>query len=62
MGLLNAARAARLVGTEVVLTGIRAEVAQTVVKLGIDLKGIATYSTLQGGIAHAQRRWGSSPS
>lgn len=62
LGLLNAARAARLVGTEVVLTGIRAEVAQTVVKLGIDLKGIATYSTLQGGIAHAQRRWGSSPS
>jgi rsbT co-antagonist protein RsbR len=36
-----------------VLTGIRPEVAQTMVGLGIDLTNIVTHSTLQAGIAHA---------
>jgi anti-anti-sigma factor len=58
LGILTAARAVNLVGAEVLLTGIRAEVAQTLVKLGIDLKGIVTFSTLQAGIAYAQKRWG----
>jgi anti-anti-sigma regulatory factor len=37
----------------VVLSGIRPEVAQTLVGLGVDLSGIVTSSTLQSGIAHA---------
>lgn len=51
--LLNAASALRLLGTQAVLTGIRAEIAQTLISLGIDLGGIVTRSTLQGGIAYA---------
>lgn len=49
-GLLRAAQAAQLLGARVVLTGIRPEVAQTLVGLGVDLRGIVTYSTLQNGI------------
>jgi PAS domain S-box-containing protein len=51
--LLIAARGVRLLGAEIVLTGIRPEVAQTLVGLGIDLGGIVTHSTLQRGIAYA---------
>jgi rsbT co-antagonist protein RsbR len=53
--LLGAVRAVRLLGIEGVLTGIRAEVAQTLVALGVDLAGVPTLSTLQGGIAYASR-------
>jgi len=52
-GLLRAAQAARLLGVRVVLTGIRPEVAQTLVGLGADLRGIVTSSTLQNGISAA---------
>ena len=51
--LVQAARAARLLGTEVVLTGIRAGVARTLVRLGTDLSGLNTRKTLQEGIALA---------
>lgn len=54
--LLNTARALQLLGARAVLTGIRAEVAQTLVSLGVDLGGIITLSQLQGGIAYAQRQ------
>jgi rsbT co-antagonist protein RsbR len=56
--LTNAARALGLLGVEAVLTGIRPEVAQTLVSLGIRLDGIATRSTLQAGIQYALRRLG----
>lgn len=52
-GLLRAAQAVKLLGARVVLTGIRPEVAQTLVGLGVDLRGITTRSTLQSGIAYA---------
>lgn len=52
-GLLRAAMAAQLLGAQVVLTGIRPVVAQTLVSMGIDLQGIVTRSTLQRGIAFA---------
>lgn len=55
-GLVRIAQAVRLMGAEVVLTGIRPEVAQTLVGLGMELAGIVTRSTLQDGIAYAQRR------
>jgi rsbT co-antagonist protein RsbR len=51
--LLRAAQGVQLLGTQLVLTGIRPEVAQTMVGLGIDLTNIVTHSTLQAGIAHA---------
>lgn len=57
--LLRAAQAVRLLGAQVVLTGIRPEVAQTLVGLGADLREIVSRSTLQSGIAYAmaQRSW-----
>jgi anti-anti-sigma factor len=49
--LLQAAQSVQLLGAKLVLTGIRPEVAQTLVGLGIDLGGIVTYGTLQTAIA-----------
>jgi anti-anti-sigma factor len=54
--LLQAAQAVKLLGARVVLTGIRPEVAQTLVGLGVDLSGIVTRSTLQSGIDFALGR------
>ncbi|HEU5088301.1 MAG TPA: STAS domain-containing protein, partial [Roseiflexaceae bacterium] len=51
--LIGAARALRLLGAQVVLTGIRPEVAQTMVGLGVDLGSVTTRSSLQSGIAFA---------
>jgi GAF domain-containing protein len=51
--LLHAARAVSLLGATVVLVGIRPEVAQTMVTLGVDLASMATHSDLQSGIAYA---------
>lgn len=48
--LLQTARACRLLGAQVVLTGIQPQIAQTLVQLGADLNGIMTRSTLQAGI------------
>ena len=45
--LLQLAAAARLMGTVTILAGIRPEVAQTLVQLGVDLSGIRTIATLQ---------------
>lgn len=54
--LMHVAQAVQLLGAAVLLTGIRPEVAQTLVSLNIDLRGISTHSTLQAGIAAALRR------
>ena len=51
--LVQAANAGRLLGAEVMLAGIRPEVAHTLVTLGIDLGSIPTCSSLQRGIAQA---------
>jgi len=48
--LVRAAQAARLLGTEVILTGIRAGVARSLVRLGVSLERIHTRKTLQEGI------------
>jgi rsbT co-antagonist protein RsbR len=50
-GLMQVVQAAQLLGCKVVLVGIRPEVAQAIVGLGFDLKGVETQSTLQSGIA-----------
>jgi rsbT co-antagonist protein RsbR len=54
--LLGAAKAVRLLGAEIVLTGIRPEVARTLVGLGVELADIVTEGTLQAGIAYARAR------
>ena len=46
-GLLNGVRAAALLGARCVLVGVRPEIAQTIVGLGIDLDEIDTAATLQ---------------
>jgi rsbT co-antagonist protein RsbR len=54
--LVQAARGVQLIGAQVVLTGIRPEVAHSLVELQIDLGGITTRSTLESGIAYAMER------
>ena len=54
--LIRAAQAAKLLGAQVVLTGISAEVAQTIVHLGADLGAVVTRSNLQHGITYALDR------
>jgi rsbT co-antagonist protein RsbR len=51
--ITRAAKAAELVGAEVVLTGIRGAVAKTLVEFGVSLGNIETWSTLRAGVAHA---------
>jgi len=46
-GLLSVAQMARLLGAEAILIGIRPEVAQTIVGLGLDLKSLRTAADLQ---------------
>jgi rsbT co-antagonist protein RsbR len=45
--LLQVIQALRLVGVRAVISGIRVEIAQTIISLGIDFQYIKTYSTLQ---------------
>ncbi|HZF52667.1 MAG TPA: STAS domain-containing protein [Polyangiaceae bacterium] len=56
--ILRAAQAVRLLGAQVMLTGIRPEVARTLLGLDVDLGGIITHGSLQAGIAAAFRRRG----
>jgi len=51
--VFRATRAARLLGSQIILTGIRAEGAQALVALHADLQGVVIYSTVQNGISHA---------
>ena len=55
-GLVAAAKAARLLGARVLLTGIRPQVAQMLVEFDTDLTGVVTLSTLESGIAYALGR------
>lgn len=50
-GLIRIVQAARLLGARAILVGIRPDVAQTIVGLGIDLSSITTYASLQSGIS-----------
>lgn len=51
--LVSVANALRLLGTKPLFTGIRPEVARTMVELGVDLESMRTLSTLRAGIASA---------
>lgn len=54
--IIRVAQAVGLLGAQVVLTGLRPEIAQALVELGTDLSRIITRSTLQSGIAFAMRQ------
>lgn len=51
--IIQASEAVRLVGAKCILVGIRPEIAQTIVNLGIDLGKFPTKSTLKKGIESA---------
>ncbi|MCY7785724.1 RsbT co-antagonist protein RsbRA [Bacillus inaquosorum] len=51
--IIQASEAVRLVGAKCLLAGIRPEIAQTIVNLGIDLSQVITKNTLQKGIQTA---------
>ncbi|RJR21998.1 MAG: STAS domain-containing protein [Desulfobacteraceae bacterium] len=52
--LLNVIDALKLVGINVILTGIRPEIAQTIVNIGIRLDGISTFGSLHHAIKSIQ--------
>jgi anti-anti-sigma regulatory factor/PAS domain-containing protein len=54
--VLNIITAVRLLGAEGIITGIRPNVAQTMVSLGLDLSKVITLATLRDGLAFAVRR------
>ncbi|WP_024874984.1 STAS domain-containing protein [Saccharomonospora piscinae] len=56
--LLKTAMAARLMGAECIISGIRPQIAQTMVQLGIDLGEVATRATLADAFAYALRSAG----
>ena len=51
--LLKTVSATRLMGAECIISGIRPEIAQTIVHLGIDLSGIVTKATLASALIYA---------
>ncbi|MDF3078727.1 MAG: hypothetical protein K0S09_2616 [Sphingobacteriaceae bacterium] len=51
--LIKTVSATRLMGAECIISGIRPEIAQTVVHLGIDLSNIITKSSLASALAYA---------
>jgi len=56
--LLKTVTAIRLMGADCIISGIRPQIAQTIVHLGIDLQGIVTKATLADALAVAIRRAG----
>lgn len=56
--LLKTVSAIRLMGADCIISGIRPQIAQTIVHLGIDLQGITTKATLADALAIALQKTG----
>ena len=56
--LLKTVSAIRLMGADCIISGIRPQIAQTIVHLGIDLQGISTKATLADALALAFEKTG----
>jgi len=56
--LLKTVAAARLMGADCIISGIRPQIAQTIVHLGVDLGTVITKATLADAFAVAMRRLG----
>ena len=58
--LLKTVSAARLMGADCIISGIRPQIAQTIVHLGVDLGEVTTKATLADAFKVAIERTGSS--
>ena len=58
--LIQTVEAAGLLGAKAIVTGLSSDIAATLVKIGVDLSGMATVGDLQGGIEEAERLLGGS--
>ena len=58
--LLKTVTALRLMGAECIISGVRPQIAQTIVHLGVDLQGVTTKANLADALALALKRTGSS--
>ncbi|MDA8089938.1 MAG: PAS domain-containing protein [Nitrospiraceae bacterium] len=56
--LIKTIKAAMLLGTRCVMVGIKPEIAQSMVHLGVDLSGVSTFASLQSGLDYAFREMG----
>ncbi|HEY6135617.1 MAG TPA: STAS domain-containing protein [Rubrivivax sp.] len=56
--LLKTVTAIRLMGADCIISGVRPQIAQTIVHLGIDLQGITTKASLADALALAMKRTG----
>lgn len=56
--LLKTVAAARLMGAECVISGIRPQIAQTIIHLGVDLGNVATKATLATALQISLRKLG----
>jgi rsbT co-antagonist protein RsbR len=56
--LLKTVTAIRLMGADCIISGVRPQIAQTIVHLGIDLQGITTKASLADALALALKRGG----
>jgi rsbT co-antagonist protein RsbR len=56
--LLKTVAAARLMGADCIISGIRPQIAQTIVHLGVELQDVVTKATLADAFAIALRRLG----
>jgi len=56
--LLKTVTAIRLMGADCIISGIRPQIAQTIVHLGIDLQGVQTKATLADALALALKQAG----
>jgi rsbT co-antagonist protein RsbR len=56
--LLKTITAARLMGAECIISGVRPQIAQTIVHLGIDLSGVITKARMADAFALALQRSG----
>jgi rsbT co-antagonist protein RsbR len=56
--LVDTVTASRLMGADVIITGLSSEIAQTLVTIGVDLTKMHTVGDLQGGIEEAERQLG----
>jgi len=56
--LLKTVTATRLMGAECIISGIRPQIAQTIVHLGVDLGGVTTKATLADAFRVALSRTG----
>jgi rsbT co-antagonist protein RsbR len=60
--LIKTVTAIRLMGAECIISGVRPQIAQTIVHLGVDLQGITTKANLADALAAALRRTGNTVS